>query len=532
MKRKLTLGVRLVLWSAMAAAFLFGMLHPGKAATGALTQDVTIQHGGITRYFDYYVPANLPSEPVPLVIVLHGGTGDNKYTEGLDSPGAAWMDLADIAKFIVIYPNGTDPSSGVSGPSGSFNWNDCRSDAGNATTSADDVGFISTLIDLAAAYYNINLNRVYVTGLSNGGLMSYRLAFQLSHRIAAIAVGVANLPINNESSCIAPANPIPVLIMNGTADNSLMPYNGGQIANDNGLVMSAEATRDYWRNFLGTGATPAITNFPDFDTGDNSTVTRELYSNGVQGTEVSFHKVIGGGHELPSVDYRIGLIFQLIVGKQNHDIEFVVEAWNFFERHQLNGTLNGPTMAVYYGVAADDGWTLESSETSGVGGSRNNSDIGTSALRVGDNGSDRQYRTIVSFDTSPIPDGATILSTTLRLRRGSLSGTNPFTTHGACYLDVKTGGFNANAALENADFQALADAVQAGALDNATANGAVSDGALDSAGRAAVNKTGKTQMRVYFSLDDNDDSGVDYVGFYSANNSTWRNRPRIYVQYQ
>lgn len=530
MKRKRTSGVRAMLWSLIAAAVVFGMFRPGRVAAGALTQNVTLPHGGVTRYFDYYVPANLPGAAVPLVIVFHGGTLDNKNAEGVNAPQSEWMAVADLAKFIVIYPNGTN-SSGQSGPTGDFNWNDCRNDAGSSSTPADDVGFTGALIDWADANFNINLNRVYATGVSNGGMMSYRLAFQLSHRIAAIGAGIANLPANNDSSCIAPANPIPVLIMNGTAD-TIMPWSGGQVGGDNGLVMSAEATRDYWRNFLGTGAAPVITNFPNLNTGDSSTVTRELYSNGVQGAEVSFHKAIGGGHVTPSVDHYIGFFGELLVGKQNRDIEDAVETWNFFERHELNGTLNGLAMAVIYGDAADDGWTLESTETSGAGGSRNNTDTGTSALRVGDYASDRQYRAIVSFDTSPIPDGATIVSATLRLRRGAVSGANPFTTHGTCHLDVKTGGFNANAALENADFQALADAVQAGALSNAAANGELSEGALNAAGRAAVNRTGKTQLRVYFSLDDNDDLGADYIGYYSANNPTWRNRPRIVVQYQ
>lgn len=124
MKRRRTLSVRAVVWGLAAVAFLLGTLHPGKAATGALTQNVTIQHGGVTRYFDYYVPADLPDEAVPLVIVLHGGTLDNKRAADIDSPQGAWMDVADIAKFIAIYPNGTN-SSGISGPNGDFNWNDC-----------------------------------------------------------------------------------------------------------------------------------------------------------------------------------------------------------------------------------------------------------------------------------------------------------------------------------------------------------------------------------------------------------------------
>jgi hypothetical protein len=77
-------------------------------------------------------------------------------------------------------------------------------------------------------------------------------------------------------------------------------------------------------------------------------------------------------------------------------------------------------------------------------------------LRAGDDNKDKQYKSVVAFDTSAIPDGATILSSTLRLRRGTLSGTNPFTTHGTCWVDVQTGGFSGSTALETGDFQAIA----------------------------------------------------------------------------
>jgi hypothetical protein len=113
-------------------------------------------------------------------------------------------------------------------------------------------------------------------------------------------------------------------------------------------------------------------------------------------------------------------------------------------------------------VAAQDGWVLESSETSNAGGSLNGTAATASALRVGHDNKDRQYKAVVAFDTSAIPDGATILSVTLRLRRGTLSGTNPFTTHGTGWADVKTGCFSVSTALETGDFQAAATAVQDG----------------------------------------------------------------------
>jgi hypothetical protein len=189
------------------------------------------------------------------------------------------------------------------------------------------------------------------------------------------------------------------------------------------------------------------------------------------------------------------------------------------------------TQVTFTSGAAVDGWVLESGETTNVGGSINATAGTTSALRVGDDNKDKQYKTVVSFDTSSIPDGATIVSATVRLLRGTVSGTNPFTTHGACWVDVRTGGFSGLAALETGDFQAAATVVQAASLSSAAANGTWSEGSLNAAGLAAINKTGTTQLRVYFNLDDNDDTGNDFIGYYSGE-ATSANRPQLVVTYQ
>jgi choice-of-anchor B domain-containing protein len=191
-----------------------------------------------------------------------------------------------------------------------------------------------------------------------------------------------------------------------------------------------------------------------------------------------------------------------------------------------------PTTVTLTSVAAQDGWVLESTETSNAGGSIDAIATTTSALRLGDDNKDKQYKAVVSFDTSPIPDGATILSVNLRLLRGTVSGTSPFTTHGTCWVDVQNGGLSGSATLQTGDFQAAATAVHATSLSNAASNGTWSEGSLNAAGLAAVNKTGTTQLRVYFNLDDNDDTGNDYIGYYSGDNTAAANRPQLVVTYQ
>ncbi len=191
-----------------------------------------------------------------------------------------------------------------------------------------------------------------------------------------------------------------------------------------------------------------------------------------------------------------------------------------------------PTTVTFTSIGAQDGYVLESGETTNVGGSIDATASTTSALRLGDDHKDKQYKSIVAFDTSSIPDGATILSATVRLLRGSLTGTSPFTTHGTCWADVSNGGFSGSTALQTGDFQAAATALQAASLSNATANGIWSEGSLNAAGLAAITKTGTTQIRVYFNLDDNDDTGNDFLGYYSGENATAANRPQLVVTYQ
>ena len=191
------------------------------------------------------------------------------------------------------------------------------------------------------------------------------------------------------------------------------------------------------------------------------------------------------------------------------------------------------TTVTFTSVSGEDGYIRESGEASGAGGTVSTTGGGSAGLRTGDDAQDRQFRAFVSFDTSSIPDGATIVAATLKLRRGSISGNNPFSTHGPCYVDIKSGnGFGGAPALASGDFQAAADATQVATLSDALNNGDLSSGVLNAAGRSFLNKTGKTQFRVYFSLDDNDNRSADYIGWYAGDNGTATNRPALEVTYQ
>ena len=326
---------RIVLTLAIAGLALTFCLRPTAAWSETLVEDVTLVHDGLIRYFDYYVPDGLTDSPVPLLFVLHPGGSDNGFVRR--SAAGEFMRLADQELFIVLYPNGTT-LAGTTGPFGGFGWNVCRINTRNPPgRTADDVGFVSALIDWAAASDNIDPERIYATGGSSGGGMSDRLAFELSDRIAAVGVVNASLPVHSE--CLdVPANPLAVLIMNGTAQPGL-PWEGGPTGREQppigAPILSAHETRDFWRTFLGTDETPTHVDVPDINPNDDSTVEIDVYSNGAEGSEVAFYTVNGGGHRFPSIAHDD----LLSNGPQNRDIEYTAEIWNFLKRHRLSGFL-------------------------------------------------------------------------------------------------------------------------------------------------------------------------------------------------
>ncbi len=287
----------------------------------------TLAVGAVTRHFDYYVPPGLP-EQAPLLVLLHGG-GQNK-TQVIDgSTGSSgWRDVAEERKFLLLIPNGTDANGDTNAVTAS--WNDCRSDQVTGSTQ-DDVAFIAALIDWALQRPEFRLDpaRIYVTGVSNGGLMSYRAALQLGHRIAGIAAFIANNPRNLEPDCAAavalPDPPaVSVMVAVGTQD-PLMPFAGGAVAFGNGgQVYSAEETRNFWRARNATTVTGPVVNYPDVDPTDGSTVSAVVDSGGRQGSAVAFLVVAGGGHSMPSPTY-VG------IGSQNRDVESSRLAWDFLQ---------------------------------------------------------------------------------------------------------------------------------------------------------------------------------------------------------
>src|SRR4030065_841944 len=253
-------------------------------------QRASFKHDNLTRTFHIHIPSLYNgSEQMPLVIVLHGRGGTGKTMVIVTRKG--FDNLADRDGFIVVYPDGIE-----------LNWNDGRMDEeANARAhreNIDDIGFISALIDYMIKNYSIDPKRVYVTGISSGGIMSYRLACELSHKITAIAPVDGNIPHLLFTECL-PSRPVSVLAINNL-DDPLVPFEGGYIYGlrkiNLGKVLSVDESVGFWVNRNMCSITPVVTEEHDRDPGDGTRVIRKVYNNGVDGTEVILYVVDGGGH--------------------------------------------------------------------------------------------------------------------------------------------------------------------------------------------------------------------------------------------
>lgn len=271
----------------------------------------SIMHDDIERDYILYQPAGYTGDDVlPLVLNFHGygSTAAEQMNYG------DFRSIADSAGFFIVHPQGT-----LLG--GITHWN-----VGGWTvgSTVDDVGFTEALIDSLSEIYNIDPERIYSTGMSNGGFMSFLLASQLSSRIAAIASvsGSMTPETYNESN---PLHPIPILQMHGSADG-LVYYNGTSWSEP------IEDVLQYWVDYNNCNITPIISTLPDLDPNDGSTVELQVYNDGDNGVAVEHYKVIGGGHTWPGNAYASA--------GTNNDIDASVEIWNFLSKYDINGLIN------------------------------------------------------------------------------------------------------------------------------------------------------------------------------------------------
>ena len=273
--------------------------------------NISTNFDNLSRSYQIYVPSIYSeSEPVPIVFNLHGGAST---AYGYLNSIGDMRPIADTANFIVIYPQATTDSSGD--PTWHLGGENSKS------TEVDDVGFVSHIIDEVSSIYSVDLERIYVTGFSNGGYLAYEIACLLSNRIAGIGSVAGHMFIDTYNYC-DPSHPTPLINIHGTEDF----YEG--IA---GYYLDQNISNQYWTEYNNTDPDPVITYLENSNTQDGSTVELHSWLNGDNGISVVHYKVMGGGHSYPNLNPSSSK------GYENGDIDSNSEIWNFLSRYDING---------------------------------------------------------------------------------------------------------------------------------------------------------------------------------------------------
>ncbi len=283
-----------------------------------------IQVSGLRRSYALHVPPSYaPGKPLPLVIALHHFTGSGAQMQEMTGFDA----VADREKFIVAYPNGRMRRWNVAWDAG----------AKAQKSTPQDVAFIAALVEDLKATYTIDPDRVYAVGGSNGGMFAQLLPAALPGVFAAIAPAYTCLPEQVAAACEDMADPLPVVIVQGTED-PIIPWDRSfQIRGfgPHGNLMSPKAMVDFWAHHNGCNATPMESLIPDTDPRDGTTTHRIVYrpTHGQEDSarrEVVLYRVEGGGHTWPGSRDSMPA---WAVGRTANDFSASEAIWAFFKAH-------------------------------------------------------------------------------------------------------------------------------------------------------------------------------------------------------
>lgn len=265
-------------------------------------------NGTIREYLLHVPPSSQNGSGLPLVLFFHGAKSTPKGMDRLTGFNA----VADRENFVVVYPKGIDQR-----------WNDGR---GSDAATADDLGFVKALIDHLHKEIGINLDRIYATGISNGGMMSHFLACRLSDKISAIASVAGSLPEDVMPNCTL-SKKVPVLMIHGT-DDPLISWKGGVAGKrgqaGGGPLLSVPKTIEFWANKNGCGNKAQETKIADKARDRTSTVKIEFCSDAI------LYKVINGGHTWPGGNQYAP---EFLIGKTSQDFNATQTIVDFFKQH-------------------------------------------------------------------------------------------------------------------------------------------------------------------------------------------------------
>jgi polyhydroxybutyrate depolymerase len=272
---------------------------------GTYTKSIDV-NGKVREYLIHIPNAYDGTQSVPIMLNFHGWSMSASDQMNLSDMRA----LSESEQFILAYPQGALFF-------GSTHWN-----VGSWTrgSTSNDIGFISDLIIEITANYNIDENRIYACGYSNGGFFSQELACQFSDKIAAIGTVASNMSERTRNTC-NPTHPTAIITISGTTDTVVL-YDGSEPEE----TISHSETINYWIDFNNTDTSAVITNLPNSNTTDGSSVKLFQYFNGDNNVEIEHYKVINGGHGWPGV-----------LGNMDIDTNFLI--WNFVSQFDIHGKI-------------------------------------------------------------------------------------------------------------------------------------------------------------------------------------------------
>jgi len=245
----------------------------------------SLMHDGASRSWGEIIPhrCRIEAQPCPVIVFLHGGGGMLNGVELAQRVGMA--ESAPGRDYVLLAPDALDQ-----------NWNDGRSEIAGGI---DDVGFIRAMLGDLQRRARIDRERIFATGASNGGMMSFRLGCEASDLFRAIAPVIASMSVDLVRSC-SPEKGVSVLMIQGTAD-TLMPYGGGPVAarfGSRGSVVSSEQTLELWARILDCRQSPTRSRLGR--AGDPTSVSILRYQGcSRDGAALQRWTVEGGGHTWP-----------------------------------------------------------------------------------------------------------------------------------------------------------------------------------------------------------------------------------------
>ena len=303
---------------AMGFAFGLALMASYASAARAETYFDSIEAGGRERHFMIVRPDGAkPGHRLPTVIALHGAlmTGRSmRRIFGLD-------DIAEHDRFAVVYPDGIRRR-----------WNDGRT---GDERGPDDVLFIRRLVDRLVRDGLADPERLYLVGVSNGGMMTFRMACEAPGVFAAYAAVIANISAVVADHCPQTVS-APFLIINSTNDR-VVPWDGGDVGpgSRRGELLSTPDTVDFWRRRNGCNERAETKPLPDKDVNDGSTVRATQYADCRSNAPVVLLAVEGGGHLPPGAEIGDRPLLRLMMGPANQDISAADVSWKFFKRFPL-----------------------------------------------------------------------------------------------------------------------------------------------------------------------------------------------------